>query len=88
VEHITLNPDVAIVAVVGEKVRSTPGIAARTLCALGRGNVNIIAIAQGSSETNISFLVARKDTKTALMATHQEFWLGELHCGAASASCA
>jgi len=88
VEHITLNPDVAIVAVVGEKVGSTPGIAARTLCALGRDNVNIIAIAQGSSETNISFLVARKDTKTALMAAHQEFWLGELHCGAASASCA
>ena len=88
VEHITLNLDVSIVAVIGEKMRGTPGIAARTFGALGRENVSIVAIAQGSSETNISFLVAQKDTKAALMATHQEFQLGELRCGAASASCA
>ena len=88
VEHITINRDVSIVAVVGEKMRGTPGIVGRTFEALGRENVSIIAIAQGSSETNISFLVARKDTKAALMATHQEFRLGELHCGTASASCA
>jgi aspartokinase/homoserine dehydrogenase 1 len=85
VEHITLNPDVAIVAVVGEKVHGTPGIAARTSCALSRDNVNIIAIAQGSSETNISFLVPKKDMRAALIATHREF-LGQLPCGASSAS--
>lgn len=80
VEHITLNPDVAIVAVVGENMRGTPGIVGRTLGALGRENVSIIAIAQGSSETNISFLVAQKDTKAALMATHREFRLGKFQC--------
>jgi len=75
-EHITLNPDVAIVAIVGEKVHGTPGIAARTFCALSRDNVNIIAIAQGSSESNISFLVPQKDMRAALIATHREFLNG------------
>jgi bifunctional aspartokinase / homoserine dehydrogenase 1 len=76
VEHITLDESVAIVAVVGERMRGAPGIVGRTFGALGRLNVNIIAIAQGSSECNISFLVAKKDMKTALEAVHREFQLG------------
>ena len=76
VEHITLDSNVAIVAVVGENMRGTPGVAGRTFIALGHENVNIIAIAQGSSETNISFVVAEKDMKAALSATHREFGLG------------
>jgi aspartokinase len=50
-------------------------VAGRTFGALGRENVNIIAIAQGSSESNISFVVARKDMKAALEAAHREFRL-------------
>jgi len=80
VEHITLDQNAAIVAVVGEKMHGIPGIVGRAFGALGRGNVNIVAIAQGSSECNISFLVAKKDMKTALVAAHQEFQLGALHC--------
>ncbi len=76
VEHITVDPNIAIVAVVGENMRGTPGVAGRTFGALGRENVNIIAIAQGSSESNISFVVAEKDMKAALVATHREFALG------------
>ncbi len=76
VEHITLDPSIAIVAVVGENMRGIPGVAGRTFSALGRENVNIIAIAQGSSECNISFVVAEKDVKAALTATHREFGLG------------
>jgi aspartokinase len=57
-------------------MRGTPGIAGRTFNALGRENVNIIAIAQGSSEANISFVVAEKDMRAALSATHREFNLG------------
>src|ERR1700686_352401 len=57
VEHITVDTTIAIVAVVGENMRGTPGVAGRTLSAVGRDNVNIIAIAQGSSESNISFVV-------------------------------
>jgi len=78
VEHITLDPTIAIVAVVGEKMRGIPGIVGRTFGALGRENVSIIAIAQGSSECNISVVVARKDMKAALLAAHTEFQLGAL----------
>jgi len=78
VEHISLDPEVAIVTVVGQNMRGVSGIAGRTFCALGRENVDIIAIAQGSSECNISFVVAQKDMKTALVTTHREFQLG--HC--------
>jgi aspartate kinase len=73
VEHITMDPSIAIVAVVGENMRGTPGVAGRTFNAVGRENVNIIAIAQGSSESNISFVVSEKDMKVALQATHREF---------------
>jgi aspartate kinase len=75
VEHITMDPDIAIVAVVGENMRGTPGVAGRTFHCLGREGVNIIAIAQGSSETNISFVVSDKEVKPALLATHREFGL-------------
>jgi bifunctional aspartokinase / homoserine dehydrogenase 1 len=75
VEHITVDPSIAVVAVVGENMRGTPGVAGRLFSALGRENVNIIAIAQGSSESNISFVVSDKDMKTAVMAVHREFGL-------------
>ena len=78
VEHIALDSAVAIVSVVGQRVRGMSGIVGRTFGALGRQNVDIIAIAHGASECNISFVVARKDMKAALVATHQEFQLGDL----------
>lgn len=76
VEHITVDPNIAIVAVVGENMRGATGLAGRTFNAVGRENVNIIAIAQGSSESNISFVVSEKDVKAALAAAHREFALG------------
>jgi bifunctional aspartokinase / homoserine dehydrogenase 1 len=76
VDHITIDPKIAIVAVVGENMRGTRGIAGRTFAALGRDNVNIIAIAQGSSETNISFVVEDSAMKQALLTAHREFALG------------
>ena len=76
VEHITMDTNIAIVAVVGENMRGTPGVAGKTFNALGRENVNLIAIAQGSSESNISFVVEEKAVKIALNTTHREFGLG------------
>lgn len=76
VEHITVDPNIAIVAVVGERMHGTPGVAGRTFSALGREGVNIIAIAQGSSECNISFVVEEKHVQRALVSLHQEFDLG------------
>ena len=78
VEHINLDLTVAMVTVVGQNMRGVSGIAGRTFGALGRENVNIIAIAQGSSECNISFVVPQKDMKAALITIHHEFQLGAL----------
>jgi aspartokinase len=75
VEHITLDPTVAIVTVVGKNMRGSATVG-RTFTALGRENLNIIAIAQGSSECNISFVVSKQDVRAALDTTHQEFRLG------------
>ena len=75
VEHITVDPTIAIVAVVGENMRGIPGVAGRTFNAMGRDGINIIAIAQGSSESNISFVIEEKDVKKALLALHHEFGL-------------
>ena len=76
VEHVTVVNNIAIVAVVGENMRGTPGVAGRTFAAMGRENVNLIAIAQGSSESNISFVVDDQAVIKALIATHREFALG------------
>jgi aspartate kinase len=77
VEHITFDPAAAIVTVVGKNMRSAE-IAGCTFGALGREHVDIIAIAQGSSDCNISFVIAEKDMTAALVALHREFQLGVL----------
>jgi len=77
VEHIGVNADIAIVAIVGEKMRGTPGIAGRTFSALGRSGINIIAIAQGSSEYNVSFVVEAGAMRDAVAVVHDEFKLHE-----------
>ena len=75
VEHINVNADVAIVAVVGDRMRGTPGIAGRTFSALGRRGINIIAIAQGSSECNVSLVVEAGLKLEVVQALHSEFGL-------------
>jgi aspartokinase/homoserine dehydrogenase 1 len=75
VEHVTVDPNIAIVAVVGENMRGIPGVAGRTFSAMGRDGVNIIVISQGSSESNISFVIEEKDVKNALLSLHREFGL-------------
>jgi aspartokinase len=78
-----VDPNIAIVAVVGENMRGTPGIAGKTFNALGRAGVNLIAIAQGSSESNISFVIEESAVKAALLTTHKEFNLDAPQNGAA-----
>jgi len=75
-EHIAVDENVGIVTVVGQKMNSVPGIAGRSFATLGQENVNIAAISQGSSECSLTFVVARKDIKTALASIHREFELG------------
>jgi len=78
-EHITVDYSIAIVAVVGQDMRGVAGVAGRMFGALSRENVGVIAIAQGASDCNVSFVVAQKDMKAALVATHGEFELGTLN---------
>ena len=75
-EHVTLNSTVAIVTVVGHKDCAVSGIVGRVFSALGRQNVEIIAIAYGASERNVTFVVASKHMEVAVAATHHEFRLG------------
>lgn len=72
---IEVMPHVAIVVAIGENMEGTPGIAGRTFGALGRKGINIIAIAQGSSELSISFAVKAADVKDAVKVVHEEFSL-------------
>ncbi len=80
-EHIKVNRSVAIVAAVGENMAGTPGIAGRVFSTLGKESINIIAIAQGSSEYNISFLVESSGMEKAVKALHQAFGLGRQEKG-------
>ncbi|NWJ96543.1 MAG: aspartate kinase [Chloroflexi bacterium] len=73
IESITADSQVTIIAVVGAGMRGTPGVAGRLFSTLGRHGINIIAIAQGSSELNISLIVAADDEKAAVQTIHNEF---------------
>jgi aspartate kinase len=75
VDHIKVNVNVAIVAAVGENMCGTPGIAGRVFSTLGKEGISMIAIAQGSSEFNISFLVDSASMEKAVKALHQTFGL-------------
>ncbi len=67
--------NIVIVAVVGSGMRGTPGLAAGIFNAMGANKINVIAIAQGSSEANISLVVADADAATAVHAIHDTFEL-------------
>lgn len=75
IEAPVVERDLSIVAVVGGRMKSTPGIAGKVFHALGRNGVNIVAIAQGSSELNISAVISRSDEAKALNAIHEAFFL-------------
>ena len=75
IQSIEVTEEQSIVAVVGDGMAGTPGIAARFFGTLGRAGVNIRAIAQGSSERNISVVVDSEDATKALRAAHSGFYL-------------
>lgn len=84
VEHVSSNSGIAVVAVVGENMHGIPGVAGRTFSALGREGINIIAIAQGSSEYNISLVVEADAMQRAMLTLHREFRLQEASAGRGS----
>ena len=74
VDQIRLEKDLSLVAVVGEGMRQNPGISGRVFTTLGEHDISVIAIAQGSSERNISFIVQDKDISKTLLSLHNEFF--------------
>ncbi len=73
IDRTVIEDDMAVVAVVGAGMRERPGIAGRLFRALGAAAVNVRAIAQGSSELNVSLVVRAEDRERAVIALHQAF---------------
>jgi aspartokinase/homoserine dehydrogenase 1 len=78
IDRIDAEKRVALIAVVGLGMRGTSGIAARTFSAIAAAGVNIVAIAQGSSELNITIAVSESDATRALLALHSEYQLHKI----------
>lgn len=74
VDPLVIESALAIVAVVGDNMKNHPGISGKMFGALGRNGVNVRAIAQGSSERNISAVVYKADVKKAINVLHEEFF--------------
>jgi len=73
-EPVVIEQNLAILAVVGENMKETPGVAGKLFHSLGRNGVNVRAIAQGSSEYNISVIISSTDLAKALNAVHDAFF--------------
>jgi aspartokinase/homoserine dehydrogenase 1 len=85
IDGVELQTGLATLAVVGIGMAGHPGIAARLFGALSQAGINIVAIAQGSSELNISFVVTAKESAAAQRAIHKAFQLAKIGGGAAAA---
>jgi aspartate kinase len=72
IDRVSSLNDVVIVTAVGAGLRRTPGVAARTFGALAQSNINVIAVAQGSSECSISLVVSAQDAGDAVRQIHNE----------------
>jgi aspartokinase/homoserine dehydrogenase 1 len=77
INDIKSERDLATVAIVGENMKRTPGIAGKLFGTLGRSGISIIACAQGASETNISFVIDKQYLRKALNSIHDSFFLSE-----------
>jgi aspartokinase/homoserine dehydrogenase 1 len=76
-DPVVVISDMAVVAAVGENMKHNPGASGRMFSSLGRNNVNVHAIAQGSSELNISAVISQTDLQKALNALHEAFFLSD-----------
>src|SRR5574344_1484948 len=77
IDNIFSEDDLATVAIVGDNMKRTPGIAGKLFGTLGRNGINVIACAQGASETNISFVTKNSSLRKALNVIHDSFFLSD-----------
>jgi len=78
IEKPVIENDLSIIAVVGSAMKSACGVSGKVFHALGRNGINVIAIAQGSSETNISAVISKNDQSKALNAIHDAFFFANV----------
>ena len=78
VDSVSGVSDISIIALVGEGMKGLPGVASRAFGILGEGGINILMIAQGSSELNLSMVVRQKDAARAVQLIHQAFELNKI----------
>lgn len=81
IDNVTARTGMAVVAVVGDGMVGAPGIAARVFSSLATAGISVVAIAQGSSERNISFVVAEADAPDAVRRVHTAFQLSKIGGG-------
>lgn len=79
IKKLEITTDVAIVALIGSGMRGTVGVASKVFDAIAKRKVNVVMIAQGSSELNLAFVVKDSDSKTAVQALHQAFELAKIN---------
>ncbi len=77
IDSVLIERDLSVIAVVGQQMRKIPGISGRLFHTLGVNGVNVVAIAQGSSELNITVVIPSKDLTKALNALHESFFLSD-----------
>jgi bifunctional aspartokinase / homoserine dehydrogenase 1 len=77
VGKIDVERDLSIIAIVGENMKHTTGIAGKLFSTIGKNGINIIAIAQGASELNISWVVKNSELRKTLNVVHESFFLSE-----------
>jgi bifunctional aspartokinase / homoserine dehydrogenase 1 len=81
IDNVTARTGMAVLAVVGDGMAGSPGVAGRVFTALAAGGINVVAIAQGSSERNISFAVTAADAPAAARRVHAAFQLSKIGGG-------
>lgn len=77
VNDVKVEENLSVVAIIGENMRYRPGISGRLFQALGKNGINAVAIAQGSSELNVSVVIPKSDEAKALNALHEAFFLSD-----------
>ena len=78
IDTVIIQSGLSIVAIIGENMRNTPGISGKMFDALGKNGINVIAIAQGSSELNLSVVVSHFDLTKTLNTLHEAFFLSNV----------
>jgi aspartokinase/homoserine dehydrogenase 1 len=78
IDEVNIQSGLSIVAIIGENMRNTPGISGKMFDALGKNGINVVAIAQGSSELNLSVVVSQFDLTKTLNTLHEAFFLSNV----------